>query len=80
MNATTQVINHYLGMAERIRVNLKTNPKRKRRRSIEDSNLEPLTSSEESECEVEETERRVVRRVIDEGGGNSDWFLDLLAE
>ena len=70
-------------MAERIKVNLKTKPKgRKRRRSIEDAVLEPPTSSEESECEVTETERRVVRRVVDDderGGGNADWFLDLLA-
>ena len=70
------MINHYLGMAERITVNLK----RRRRRSVEDAVLEPLAESE-SECEVEETERRVVRRVVEEGGrGSADWFLDLLAE
>ena len=78
------MINHYLGMAERIKVNLKTKPKgRRRRRSIEDAVLEPPTSPEESECEVTETERRVVRRVADDedrDGGSANWFLDLLAE
>ena len=75
-----KVINHYLGMAEKIRVSLKTKPTRKRMNSMEDAGLEPLTSSE-SECE--ETERRVVRRVADDedrDGGSADWFLDLLAE
>ena len=70
-----QIINHYLGMAERIRVNPRTGPAK--RKSTEDAMLEPLTS--ESECEV--TERRVIRLADDpENLGNTDWFLDLLDE
>ena len=75
---SVQIINHYLGMAERIKVNLRTRPAK--RKSAEDAMLEPLTSSD-SDCEVTETERRVVRLADDpDKRGNTDWFLDLLDE